>query len=531
MKIKYLGLICLGLGLFLFTVSVVLAGPPDAPPGQESSVCVECHSEETPGIVDQFRQSKKWEAGLDCSTCHGEEHTSADDVDQATLPTPDTCNRCHPDRVEQYQAGKHSLAWAAMDAIPMLHAQPIGIRSEQKGCGGCHKIGLKTGEDVGEYGYGLGACDSCHTRHTFSTAEARRPEACSTCHMGFDHPQWEMYTSSKHGVIYQVEGDTWDWDAKLGEGATYRAPTCQVCHMPEGDHAVLTSWGFLGLRVEEPDEEWAATRATILKAVGALDAEGNPGALFQGVADLQLARLTMDDWQAARDEMLGICGQCHSGSFAQANLEAGDGLLQEADEVLAHSIEIIKDLYQDGVLPEQAGYPSSPYPFILAFYDAPTSIEQDLYLSWLEYRQRAFQGAFHNSPDYMHWYGWAPLKETDRRIEDEAARLRLEAVTAEALPAVSTEMEDKLTQMESNLANLSDEVSGLTGSVQQLQGDVAALSDLDESVQQLQGEVSGLSTLMEQSADANIQIIALAALGLGLVALIVGLLAWRRRAS
>ncbi len=40
---------------------------------------------------------------------------------------------------------------------------------------------------------------------------------------------------------------------------------------------------------------------------------------------------------------------------------------------------------------------------------------------------RTFQGAFHNSPDYMHWYGWAPLKETDRRITDEAARLRAEA--------------------------------------------------------------------------------------------------------
>ncbi len=28
---------------------------------------------------------------------------------------------------EQFQAGKHSLAWAVMNAIPMLHAQPIGV--------------------------------------------------------------------------------------------------------------------------------------------------------------------------------------------------------------------------------------------------------------------------------------------------------------------------------------------------------------------------------------------------------------------
>lgn len=29
---------------------------------------------------------------------------------------------------------------------------------------------------------------------------------------------------------------------------------------------------------------------------------------------------------------------------------------------------------------------------------------------FMEYRMRAFQGAFHFNPDYMHWYGWAPYK-------------------------------------------------------------------------------------------------------------------------
>ena len=38
----------------------------------------------------------------------------------------------------------------------------------------------------------------------------------------------------------------------------------------------------------------------------------------------------------------------------------------------------------------------------------------------------AFQGAFHMNPDYMHWYGWAPMKETLQKIKDEAAKLRAE---------------------------------------------------------------------------------------------------------
>jgi hypothetical protein len=431
MKLKYLVLACVCLGIALIATSVSGPGTASALPGQQDSDCVECHSDTNPGVVEQHRASKHSASGLDCSTCHGTLHTGEDDGDKATMPTLETCEMCHPGQVEQFQAGKHNLAWAAMNAIPMLHSQPIGVHVGLKGCGGCHKIGAKTEEQIAELRYGVAGCDACHTRHTFSAAEARRPETCSTCHMGFDHPQWEMYNSSKHGTIYQIEGDTWDWETSLAEGASYRAPTCQFCHMPKGDHAVMTPWGFLGLRVEEPDEEWAEIRTPILKAVGALDAEGNPGPLFEAVGDLQLARLTMEDWQAARDEMIETCTHCHSESFARANLEESDALLKESDRVFANSIETVKDLYEDGVLPEAEGYPSPPYPFLLTFYNAPTQIEQDLYLSWMEYRQRAFQGAFHNSPDYMHWYGWAPLNQNDFSIQTQAEELRAAAAEAD----------------------------------------------------------------------------------------------------
>ncbi len=460
MKIKYFLLVVFLLGIVLFgatvtwadstslssvpveveqvtdTVSVPKVDDLGALPVQQDSDCVTCHVDLSPGLVDQYKESMHASAEevVDCKDCHGEDHTGEDDAAMAKMPTQGTCGKCHSDQVDQFKKGKHDLAWAAMNAIPMTHNQPIGISVGQKGCGSCHKIGAKSDEDkavfeeVGQH-YGISGCDSCHTRHAFSAAEARRPEACSNCHMGFDHPQWEMYNSSKHGVIYQVEGDTWDWETSLKDGASYRSPTCQYCHMSEGDHEVITSWGFLGLRVEEPDEEWAATRATILKGVGALNADGTPGPLFEAVGALRLARLTMDDWQKPRDEMIGVCSHCHGETFVRQNLEASDELLKESDIVFAQSIETIKDLYEDGVLTEaeDAVYISPPYPFLLSFYDAPYVIEQDLYLQWMEYRQRAFQGAFHNSADFMHWYGWAPLNETAVRIEDEAQKLRAEA--------------------------------------------------------------------------------------------------------
>jgi hypothetical protein len=34
--------------------------------------------------------------------------------------------------------------------------------------------------------------------------------------------------------------------------------------MDDGDHGVMTSWGFLALRLPEDDPEWMADRVTIL---------------------------------------------------------------------------------------------------------------------------------------------------------------------------------------------------------------------------------------------------------------------------
>jgi len=381
----------------------------------EGSACITCHQDVTPGIVAQFMAGKMGAAGLDCSICHGSEHDSMDNPELARLPSPDTCKPCHSQQFEQYSAGKHSLAWVAMEAVPMLRHQPQAVGgTDMKGCSGCHKIGLKSEAYTDTEGihYGTGACDSCHTRHTFSADEARDPRACMTCHMGFDHPQWEMWSSSKHGVIWQIE-----------EGGD-RAPTCQTCHMSGGDHAVRTAWGFLALRLPEDDEEWMANRAVILMALGVLDSEGNPTARLEAVKAADLARLTADAFAAERNEMLGICSECHAESYAQSHLSAGDDIIRESDALMAEAILTVKALYDDGILVKPADWDFAPD--ILQFYDAPTPIEQELWVMFLEYRMRAFQGAFHMNPDYMHWYGWAELKNTLTTIKTEAAAMRKE---------------------------------------------------------------------------------------------------------
>jgi len=40
------------------------------------------------------------------------------------------------------------------------------------------------------------------------------------------------------------------------------------------------------------------------------------------------------------------------------------------------------------------------FPDLLTFHDAPTVIEQKLFVIAMEHRMRTFQGTFHNNPDY-----------------------------------------------------------------------------------------------------------------------------------
>ncbi|MEE9131948.1 MAG: multiheme c-type cytochrome [Gemmatimonadota bacterium] len=388
------------------------------------SPCVDCHAQISPGIVSDYQLSKHSENGVDCAVCHGNEHSSADDVGLVRIPTPETCAVCHAERVAQFKRGKHALAWAVMKAMPTTHWLPMALTEGMKGCGGCHKIGLKTEEEIAALkesgaGFGLASCDACHTRHIFSVTEARQPQACQTCHMGFDHPQWEMYSGSKHGVRYLLKQN-----GTLPESVA--APTCQTCHMQGGDHEVRTAWGFLAVRLPLPeDEQWAADQVTILQALGVLDPEGNPTGRLDVVKALDVARLTQESWQAERDKMTQICSQCHSSNFARAELQKGDDMIREADRLLAEAIRVIAGLYQDGIL-ENPEYYSYAFPDLLTFHDAPTPIEQTLFVMHLEHRMRAFQGTFHANPDYALWYGWSEMVRDLSEIKEMAAGLRRE---------------------------------------------------------------------------------------------------------
>jgi len=387
-----------------------------------ADTCVECHRKTTPSIVSDWQLSKHSQNAISCDACHGDQHQSASDAAKAKMPTPETCGVCHAERVAQYQNSKHAAAWAAMKAMPTFHYQPMAMTEGMKGCGACHKIGVKTEAEMTQLhqegnGFGTASCDACHTRHTFSIAEARQPEACETCHMGFDHPQWEMYSASKHGVRYSLKQTN-----VIPQSAA--APTCQTCHMQGGDHNVQTAWGFLAVRLPMPeDKQWAVDRATILQGFGVLDPDGKPTARLDVVKAANVARLTQEDWQKQRDKMAATCTQCHSASFGKAELAKGDDMIREADHLMVEGIRIVAGLYQDGTLAKPKEY-AYAFPDLLTFHDAPTVIEQKLFVMAMEHRMRTFQGTFHNNPDYALWYGWSEMRQDLTEIKALADDLR-----------------------------------------------------------------------------------------------------------
>ena len=240
--------------------------------------------------------------------------------------------------------------------------------------------------------------------------------------MGFDHPQWEMYSTSKHGIRHTLK-----LDGILPESAA--APTCQTCHMPGGDHEVRTAWGFLAVRTNGlapypgESEQWWANRVTILQALGVLDPEGNPTARLDVVSGAQVARLSAEEFDAERAKMIKVCSQCHSENFALEEMAKGDSLIEKIDHLMAEAIRIVAGLYTDGVLQKPDNY-AYAFPDLLTFSDAPTPIENRLFTMHLKHRMRAFQGAFHQNPDYTLWYGWNEMVQDLNEIRAMAKEMR-----------------------------------------------------------------------------------------------------------
>ncbi|HET9333986.1 MAG TPA: multiheme c-type cytochrome [Gemmatimonadota bacterium] len=410
---------------------------------QDPATCAECHRALHATVVRQFESSAMGLPGtqnprveqprtLTCADCHGTDH---DQIMASLGRVPETtCAGCHAgiyqehvlDAGHSYGPGPGDLGinWERNIGVPNYAQMPRKVM--EMGCDPCHAQAGATDAkywseeqnryvDTSSLQYRNG-CIACHTRHSFSLVEARKPEACYTCHMGPDHPNYEAYMSSKHGSIYVARGDSWDWTTPMTQ-VDWDAPTCAYCHMVYvGEDGVRTSSHNMSRK--------------IVWGMGTQAAGGE-------LADV----LDRPENRAKRLEMVRVCMTCHSEDKARGYLRSADAHKLSGDALVIEARELLAGLYEDGLIEPSHGWRAAgllPGPEFSAvelpnglaahwpaglYYDV-TAVEREYFDMFFFSNLKSYKGAFHMSPDYAWWYGYADVLGHLARLRDEEQQLR-----------------------------------------------------------------------------------------------------------
>jgi predicted heme/steroid binding protein len=395
MVIILLIIFCLGVWRWGFNII------PDTPTGESLAAknCIDCHKKLNPGIHSDWEKSIHAGVGIDCYKCHKAAGSLSDFGNKAHLKhssllitsfvSPKTCAECHPKQVAEYSKSKHANTIEIMWKVDKW--LQFGMNNEverNSGCYACHGtvVDLKEGKPVeGSWpnvGVGrknpdgsFGSCTSCHTRHRFSVAEARKPEACGQCHLGPDHPQIEIYNESKHGAIYNAEAGEWNWttaDGTWKAGRDFRTPTCSACHMSAA----------LGVSKTHDVTERLSWELQAPSTIRPSDFKAFPA---------------KTDWKNERAKMIMVCRQCHSEEWANSHFKNLDNVISNYESIYYKPAEKIMDnLYSKGILSKNS------------YFDE--ELEWEFYELWHHEGRRARMGSAMMAPDYAWWHGFYELK-------------------------------------------------------------------------------------------------------------------------
>ncbi|MCU0303887.1 MAG: hypothetical protein MUC56_07515 [Thermoanaerobaculales bacterium] len=370
----------------LIVLSSPVVGAADDP--KVAGACMTCHKEKSPGLYKQWFESEHAAHNVTCLSCHQAERGEADafshyDAIIATLVTPKDCGRCHPRPADEVGASYHATAGQILDSADAYLAHvaagdPVAVL----GCESCHggkvEIDPKSPNRLARRSWpnsgigrinpdgSLGSCNACHTRHGFSKAQARQPEACSKCHLGPDHPQKEVYEESKHGNTYytnvddmNLEADSWVVGVDYSE-----APTCASCHMSATRTQGVTH--DVGQRIA-----WT---------------------LRPPVSEHK------ESWQAKRANMQDVCTACHTRTFTDGHFHQFDASVRLYNEKFAEpATELMKIVRSKKLLENPASFSNK--------------IEWTYWEIWHHEGRRARHGAAMMGPDYTWWHGFYDIAQ------------------------------------------------------------------------------------------------------------------------
>ena len=386
-------------------LALCIAAYPKVSP--EGEACLKCHSETTPAIVEQWRESGHAKGDVDCYSCH-----RAGEKDPATfehyghkiavIVTPTYCSRCHGKEVEQFEKSHHAQAAQFIGSLDNMLGEVVeGGPAAVNGCRQCHGSEVKYIKD-GKFdpdtwpnsGIGRvnpdgsrGTCAACHGRHSFSSALARQPENCGKCHLGPDHPQLEIYNESKHGIQFRANVAKMNLESKswvVGKDY-FAAPTCATCHMSATPSQPVTH--DVGDRISY------TLRPVISKK--------------------------LENWEKKRATMQDVCSNCHATGWVENFYKQYKNTVDLYNEKFAKPAKAIMDkLYTAGKLTKT--------PF-------DEKIEWTYYEMWHHQGRRARMGTAMMGPDYTQWHGFYEVAKTFYNNFIPEAEALMPGVTAEAM--------------------------------------------------------------------------------------------------
>ncbi len=345
--------------------------------------CAECHRRETSSVVHEYEMSRHSAAGVNCLDCHqpskGQESVEHKGFVITSAMTAANCRQCHQTEYDQYLRSRHAApAWAAVTGPADFTAEQVAFSEKfhkgavdrpanalavregpaaiNRGCMQCHDIG-KPNKDGS-----IGTCAECHSRHASSVELARTPETCGQCHMGPDHSQIEIYSESKHGVLFHGQRDRMNLAARP-KGLTTAdmpAPTCATCHMS----------GLEGQKVTHDTTERLSYW------------------LFAEVSDRR------PTFQQGQVNMKETCLKCHASTRVEKFYEEAEEVVGSTNDLVRQAKELMAKLREENRL--------TPDP-----WDEP--IEFVYFDLWHYFGRTAKHGAFMGGADFVQWHGFYEL--------------------------------------------------------------------------------------------------------------------------
>lgn len=366
-------------GVVIFCFSLAEAAKGEIKISKEGKACIDCHMTQSPSFVKEWETSKHAEMGVDCYSCHKADKADKDAMQHkgftiAVLVTPKDCGQCHSREVEEMTTSHHAKAGDILNSLDNYLGEVIGgPEAVAVGCLQCHggevKVLANGKLDPNSWpntGIGRinpdgskGSCTACHARHSFSSAQAREPEACGKCHLGPDHPQMEVYNESKHGILYAANKEKLNLhNDKWVVGVDYTAaPTCATCHMSATPTQPVTH--DVGARIS-----WTL-RPPVSKK--------------------------LDNADKKREAMKNVCFSCHSSPFVDGHYIQFDNLVNLYNDKFAKPATAIrKELMDKGKLTKA---------------DFDDKLDWIYWELWHHEGRRARHGASMSGPDYAWWHG------------------------------------------------------------------------------------------------------------------------------